>query len=75
MTTMWKPRGPQKPKHMPFEGIKINQMVQFCRDAQHYLQDRNEMDQAVTFEILADYFENDFKIGQQLVFKPMSIGC
>lgn len=75
MTTIWKPRGPQKPKHIPFEGIRVNHLVQFCKDAQVFLQQRGEEDQALTFEILADYFEKDYKIGDPLRFKPTSIGC
>lgn len=75
MTTIWKPRGPQKPKMMPFEGIRVNHLVQFCKDAQMFMQERGEMDQALTFEIMADYFEKDYKMGTPLRFNPTTIGC
>lgn len=74
MTTIWKPRGPQKPKREAFDGVRINQLVEFCRSAQMYAQDKGDMDISVTFEILAEYLQNDYKIGQPLKFNAHAIG-
>ena len=72
--TVWKPRGPQKPARQAFEGIRVNQLVQFCNDAKHCAQQHEDMDVAVAFEILAEYFEKDYKIGEPLRFKSQAIG-
>lgn len=74
MTTIWKPRGPQKPKREAFEGIRVNQLVQFCRSAHMYAQDKGDADISVTFEILADYLEKEYKIGQPFKFNAHMIG-
>lgn len=73
MTTVWKPRGPQRPVRME-SGIRVQSLIKFLRNAQRHLEVRGERDQALTFEILADYFENDYKEGERLEFTPQAIG-
>jgi len=74
MTTIWKPRGAQRPKIQPSEGIRPQHLTRFCRDAQLYFQGQNDQEQSVTFEILADYFEKDYVLGQPLRFSARAVG-
>lgn len=74
MTTFFKPRGPQKPSIQAPEGIRITQLIQFLRDAQHKLQDEGTEEEAVLVECMADYFEHDYKLGQPLKFTARAIG-
>lgn len=74
MTTIWKPRGPQKPSRTLDTGIRPGQLVKFLRDAQMRCQDAGEEDSAFRIEMLADFFEKDYMPGQSLTFKGMNAG-
>lgn len=74
MTTIWKPRGVQKPSRNLDTGIRPGQLVQYLRDAQLRCQDAGEEDSAFRMEMLAEYFEKDYKPGQSLSFKGMHLG-
>lgn len=75
MVTLYKPRGPQKPS-MTLDGgyIRPNQLVTFLKDAQKHCEQAGEEDSAFRLEMIAEYFEKDFRPGQPLSFRGMYAG-
>lgn len=71
--TFYKPRGVQKPSFTA-EGIRPGQLVKYLRSVQQKCEDVGEVDSALRFELIADFFENDYKPGQPLAFRGMHAG-
>lgn len=74
---MYQRRANMKPAsmtHYDDPNIRLSALIKFVRHAQQALQDRGAADEAVTFECLGDFLEQDYKPGTPLVFKHQAIG-
>jgi Holliday junction resolvase-like predicted endonuclease len=71
---MFRPtRGPQKPSFKS-DGINPHKLVKFLDEARMYCEKKGDMDSALRFECMVDYFKKDHDSGKALVFTPGVIG-
>jgi hypothetical protein len=75
MTTIWKPRGPQRPKRsFETEGASHFAFVRFLENAQKMCEARGEEDAAFRFEMAAEYFRNSYVPGKPVSMSPSVLG-
>jgi hypothetical protein len=65
---------PASMTHYDDPNIRLSSLIKFVRHAQKALEDRGAMDEAVNFECLGDYLEQDYKPGTTFEFKAHAIG-
>jgi hypothetical protein len=70
--TVYKPRGPQKPRPELF-GISHFALLNYIRNAQRLCEKHNEPDSALRFELMADYFEK-YQPGKPMDMTGVSLG-
>lgn len=56
------------------ESVPIRSLLRYINDAQEQLEQSNEHDSALRFELLADFFRNHWNPKGPLVFKAKDIG-
>jgi len=70
---MFRPRGPQKPSYQP-TGVNPTKLIKFLEDAQKCCERNGEMDSALRFECMVDFFKRDYELGKPVTFRPGVIG-
>lgn len=56
------------------EKVDLYDLIGFFREAQSRFESRKEEDQAFVMEMLAEYFEKDYKPSKKLVFTGTAVG-
>lgn len=54
--------------------VDLYQLISFFKEAQHRFDLKEEPDTAFVFEMMAEYFEKDFKPSKGLVFTGRAVG-
>lgn len=54
--------------------VDLYDLIKFFKEAQHCFEQRKEEDVAFAMEMLADFFEQDYKPKNKLVFTGRAVG-